>query len=166
MSDSEDSGPSEVEYTRDNRKRPREFSTKAPVARASLIISKKKVRYDPRFECGEFDRVQFNRDYSFIDDMRRDELKQMKKSVRKEQDPNKAGRMPDETNAEIEARAELRQQNIKRMNEGSNPIYLNRNQFKSKVMEKRFEKIKAKGGMKKYLKKRKVKAFKKGLDVE
>jgi hypothetical protein len=118
----------------------------------------------------------------------------LKKAKRKEQDPIKAERIretirnmenqlrsTDELNAEIEAKAELRQENIKRMNEGANPIYLNRSkpifgysllipfileQLKSKIMEKRFDKIKSKGSMKKYLKKRKVKALKKGLNVD
>lgn len=75
MSDSEDSGPEEIEFKREKPSRPREFSTKAPIARNSLIVPKKKVRYDPRFECGDFDRVQFTRDYSFINDMRKNELK-------------------------------------------------------------------------------------------
>lgn len=103
----------------------------------------------------------------------------MKKAYRNEQNPNKAERLrntirdienqlrsADETNAEIEAKAELREQNIRRMNEGMKPIYLNRKKLQTKVMEKRFEKIKSKGSIKTYLKKRKVKAFKKGLNVD
>lgn len=38
-------------------------------------------------------------------------------------------RSADETNAEIEAKAELREENIRRMNEGMKPIYLNRSGF-------------------------------------
>jgi len=142
-------------------------------------VPKKKVRYDPRFECGDFDRIQFTRDYDFINDMRKNELKELKKAGRKEKNPDKADRIretarnlenqlrsTDEVNAEIEAKAELRRENIRRMNEGANPVYLNRKQMKSKIMEKRFEKIKSGGNMKRYLKKRKVKALKKGLDVE
>jgi len=178
MSDSESSS-SETDFKRDNRKRPREVSTKAPIARTLLIVPKKKVRYDPRFECGDFDRIQFTRDYDFINDMRKNELKELKKAGRKEKNPDKADRIretarnlenqlrsTDEVNAEIEAKAELRRENIRRMNEGANPVYLNRKQMKSKIMEKRFEKIKSGGNMKRYLKKRKVKALKKGLDVE
>lgn len=68
----------------------------------------------------------------------------MKKAHRKElgQNAQKAGhikekirnlenqlRSTDEVNAEIEAKAELRQGNIQRMNEGKQPVYLNRSEF-------------------------------------
>ena len=55
-----------------NRKRPREISSKVAVKRNLL---KAKKRYDPRFECGEFDRVQYSRDYEFITHMRKREVK-------------------------------------------------------------------------------------------
>lgn len=71
-------------------------------------------------------------------------FQQLKNSYRKEsgKNPIKAERIresirdlenqlrsTDEVNAEIEAKAELRQQNIQRMNEGKQPIYLNRSEF-------------------------------------
>ncbi|KAI6186841.1 RRNA biogenesis protein RRP36 [Aphelenchoides besseyi] len=179
--ESDDEKPTESGFVRDNRKRPREISSKRPIKHNSLVVVKKKVRYDPRFECGEFDRVQYNRDYAFIDDMRRQELRQLKKAYRKElkEDAERAEqiresarklenqlRTADEINAELEAKSEIRQENIKRMNEGKRPIYLNAKQMKTKIMEKRFDKVKAKGNVKGYLKKRKEKALKKGVNVD
>lgn len=43
-------------------------------------------------------------------------------------------RSADEVNAEIEAKSELRKQNIQRMNRGTNPIYLNKGELHSFLM--------------------------------
>ncbi|KAI6213787.1 RRNA biogenesis protein RRP36 [Aphelenchoides besseyi] len=168
--ESDDEKPTESGFMRDNRKRPREISSKRPIKHNSLVVVKKKVRYDPRYECGEFDRVQFNRDYSNSKKAYRKEVgedgeraEQIRESARKLENQL---RTADEINAELEAKSEIRQENIKRMNEGKRPIYLNAKQMKTKIMEKRFDKVKAKGNVKGYLKKRKEKALKKGINVD
>ncbi|KAI6239219.1 RRNA biogenesis protein RRP36 [Aphelenchoides fujianensis] len=173
----EDQPNDEAEHSRANRKRPRELSSRRPVAHNSLVVVKKKVRYDPRFECGDFDRFQFNRDYAFISDMRKQEVQRLKRAQREAQraEPEKAAeireairtlenqiRATDEQNAEFEAKSEVRAENIRRMNEGKRPIYLNNKQMKTKIMEKRFDKVKEQGNVKGYLKKRKERQLKRG----
>ncbi|KAI6228716.1 RRNA biogenesis protein RRP36 [Aphelenchoides fujianensis] len=154
-----------------------EHSVPAARSHNSLVVVKKKVRYDPRFECGDFDRFQFNRDYAFISDMRKQEVQRLKRAQREAQraEPEKAAeireairtlenqiRATDEQNAEFEAKSELRAENIRRMNEGKRPIYLNNKQMKTKIMEKRFDKVKEQGNVKGYLKKRKERQLKRG----
>ncbi|CAD5232041.1 unnamed protein product [Bursaphelenchus xylophilus] len=167
------------EFKRDNKNRPREMSTKAPIRHNTIIAAKKKKKYDPRFECGEFDEVRFSRDYGFINDMKIKEVNQIKKSLKKG-DIGEADRWEvnetikvmenqirntEDKRAEIETRAELRQSNIERLRSGKKPIFLNRNQLKAKIMEKRFEKLKQTGKAKSYVSKQRTKAQKKGLDV-
>lgn len=154
------------------------MSTKMPLAHNSLIITKKKQRYDPRFECGDFDAVRFSRDYAFINDMKKKEVNTLKRSMKKagEEDRDRIRetikvmenqvRASEDQRAEIETRAEIRAENIKRLRAGQKPLLLNRKQMRVRVMEKKFDKIKEGGSAKQYVKKRRVKAIKKGLDVD
>lgn len=68
-------------------------------------------------------------------------FQQLKNGLREESDPYEAGRISeaiktlknqlrsaDDIAAEIEIKAELREENIRRMNEGKNPHYLNQSE--------------------------------------
>lgn len=53
------------------------MSSKNPVGRFRQIIQTKKIRFDPRFEAkcgGNFDDIKFRNDYSFISDIKKQEI--------------------------------------------------------------------------------------------
>ncbi|CAD5224212.1 unnamed protein product [Bursaphelenchus okinawaensis] len=179
VEDSDDDAAPE-EFKRDGKNRPREISTKKALKHNSIISTKRQKRYDPRFECGDFDEVRFSRDYGFINQMKRDEVSKMKKMLKKgeigEAETSDVKevikvmenqiRTAEDKSDEIETRAELRKTNIDRLRSGKKPIFLNKNQLKTKVIEKRFDRLKKTGKAKTYVMKKKTKAFKKGVDVE
>ncbi|CAG8512064.1 23121_t:CDS:2 [Dentiscutata erythropus] len=80
--------------TRDTRRkhRPMEISSKKPVGRFRQIIeipSHIKKRRDPRFDdlSGKFNEDLFEKSYSFLNEYKRSEIEEVKKSISKERDP-------------------------------------------------------------------------------
>lgn len=76
-------------FERANKNRPREASAKKQVP---LLGKEKKTKKtvaqlhrDPRFDenCGEFDRDQFKANYSFVNDIRDNELTELKKQLKR-----------------------------------------------------------------------------------
>ena len=61
------------------------MSSKRPVGRYKMKTGKKYKPRDPRFDemCGEFNSHAFKQAYSFIDDMKKDELEQLEKKAAK-----------------------------------------------------------------------------------
>lgn len=77
-------------FTRDNKNRPREMSTKRQVSRLREIVSvKKRELRDPRFDglCGTFDEKSFKKNYGFLSKVKENDLKKLKSQLRKTDDP-------------------------------------------------------------------------------
>lgn len=61
-----------------NDKKPREMSWKKPVSKFRKMVDVgANKKFDPRFnpECGEFDAIEFQRNFEFIDELRSQEIK-------------------------------------------------------------------------------------------
>eukprot|EP00163_Fabomonas_tropica_P013635 TRINITY_DN2518_c1_g3_i7.p1 TRINITY_DN2518_c1_g3~~TRINITY_DN2518_c1_g3_i7.p1 ORF type:complete len:337 (-),score=74.43 TRINITY_DN2518_c1_g3_i7:1768-2778(-) len=74
------------EIKRKNKNRPMEMSAKNPVSRfRQVIASSKKKTIDPRFASlsGKLDMEGFDKAYSFLDDYIEDEIKALKKELKK-----------------------------------------------------------------------------------
>lgn len=133
-------------------KRPVELSSKRTNKLQQTQFPTKK-NFDPRFsrECGgQFDKINFHRNYDFLSDMRQREIKEFRKALH---DAKNSGdetailrveknlrRLENQDRAnkkecEMErVRADLRQTNIDRMREGLKPIILTKNE-----LNKRYE---------------------------
>merc|ERR1712059_212703 len=81
-----------VDFKRDNKNRPREMSAKKTVGRFREVVAVAKVvRRDPRFDplCGEFDKEVFKESYKFVNEIKANELTELKKQIREEEDPER-----------------------------------------------------------------------------
>lgn len=84
--------PKETKFKRENKNRPREESSKKPVPRFREIIPvKKKHIRDPRFDslCGTFNEKAFKNSYAFLNDMKENDLKNLQKELKTEEDPKR-----------------------------------------------------------------------------
>ncbi|KAI1719356.1 rRNA biogenesis protein RRP36 domain-containing protein [Ditylenchus destructor] len=167
-------------------KAPREQTSKKPVSKLRQIVDVGyQKRLDPRFsaECGgDFDGEKFNKDYDFLNDLKNNEILELKKAHRtaRREDPEKAARIKTNIlrlenqqksveNSKLykEVRAELRQQNIERMNQGLKPLYLNNQEMKKHYMEKKLGKMSSSSGnMRPYLNRKMQRWEEKHSDVK
>ncbi|KAL3076303.1 hypothetical protein niasHS_013574 [Heterodera schachtii] len=135
--------------SRSNAKRPREEKSTKPPPKLRQIkglegaAKQRNVRFDPRFSssCGQFDEFRFHQDYSFINELRKTDIQELKKAFRRAKREGNSAlsdrircnllRLENQQKAEMERqkmeniRLELRRENIERMNRGERPIYLN-----------------------------------------
>lgn len=117
------------------------MSTRKPIPHHSIVPRKSSKRFDPRFECGEFDAVRFSRDYAFVTDLKQAEIGKLRRALHRGELPDPEAqqqaretirvmenqvRAAQDQSAEIEARAELRTDNIRRLRAGQKPVFLNR----------------------------------------
>lgn len=84
------------QFTRINKNRPRERSAKIKarlIQRQIPNIPQPKQQYsrDPRFDekCGTFDKDQFRNDYKFVEEIKRDERKQLAAEYEETKDGDK-----------------------------------------------------------------------------
>ncbi|KAK0416764.1 hypothetical protein QR680_012670 [Steinernema hermaphroditum] len=172
--DEEDEEAPDNKFKRENRNRPREVSCKKPVSVYRNVygentrISKKKKGFDPRFDgrCGEFDAMEHDEDYNFLNDIRKKEKETLKKEYKKIRmaDPEKAARVKkailamenrEKSRKEVEMKREVveevRQSNIERMHKGMKPIFVSNGQIKRRQLEKKFESLKKTGKLQRYM---------------
>ncbi|XP_046847902.1 ribosomal RNA processing protein 36 homolog [Xenia sp. Carnegie-2017] len=162
---------------RKNKNRPREMSSKRPVSifkQAAPVA--KKVNRDPRFDnlCGKFSKEHFERAYSFVDDIRSREKKEVKNAIKKEKDVNQKSKMNSllqrmEQNEKTRNFNKLRREKIKQKREedlalikqGKRPFYLRKSEKKKLELAEKFNKLKESKKLERYLsKKRKRNATK------
>uniref|UniRef100_A0A1I7T9X5 rRNA biogenesis protein RRP36 n=1 Tax=Caenorhabditis tropicalis TaxID=1561998 RepID=A0A1I7T9X5_9PELO len=180
-------GTSEVDKKRQEEKkkegekggqhRPKEISSKRPVSSFRNIYGDhekgtKKKRWDPRFDsrAGDFKEVCFENNYQFLDEIRSDEMKDLRSefsNARAEGDEKKAARLKntlqkmetrEKTRAEkrrqAETRKELHDDNIERMLRGEAPIFRTKAQVRRIDAEKKFDELKKDNKLDKYMQKK------------
>ncbi|OQR79939.1 ribosomal RNA processing protein 36-like [Tropilaelaps mercedesae] len=171
-------------FKRDNKNRPREVSSKLPVAGVRNIFNvKKKIRADPRFEAG-FDEVQPRnnikaqhkakqrvKDYAFIDKIREEERKQIKQGLAEGElvgaDALKARKLLQKAQSREVSR---RQKNIqKELNDkytaflqnakqaGEQVKYMTKREKRQAELIVKFNELKKSGKLEKYLEKKRKK---------
>lgn len=82
----------QVTFKRANKNRPREMSSKRPIKIINEIsIVKKIMPRDPRFDplCGSFDERSFKSNYSFINDLKKNEKKELQEELEKTENPER-----------------------------------------------------------------------------
>lgn len=82
----------QTSFKRANKNRPREMSSKRPVKIVNDAIPvKKTIPRDPRFDplCGSYDEKSFKSNYGFINELKRNEKKELQKELEATEDPER-----------------------------------------------------------------------------
>lgn len=132
---------------------------------------------DPRFEgdqLTEEDRAQFRRRYGFIDDMQSEELKQLKKAIRREKNGEELERLKYAKNVmesrirserDMDLRRQIKTEHNReqklRAEQGKSTYFLKDSELEKRVQTKKFEDLEKQGALERYMaKKRKRQASK------
>jgi len=164
-------------FKRDNRKRPREMSAKKPVSvLRDLFVTKKRVTRDPRFDkaSGEFDPHLFRREYEFLDEIKKEEYKELRKEVKQQRDPEQLEklrllkqRIENQRRAEEDEehkknlKREVRKTNMGRLKDGKDPFYVKKSEIKRRLYDDKLERLEKQGKLKKHEVRREKKLAKK-----
>merc|ERR1712137_358490 len=158
---------------------PMELSSKKRVGRAKTVVAPKRIKpksVDPRFDerFGAM-KASFAKSYDFIDDIKQEELKKLQKdakssqlteeardnvlrakSILEDQLRSKKNRMQFE-----QLRGEKRRQEAALVAKGRKPFFAKKSDLKQELKERKFEELKKKGQLEKWMaKKSKRKASK------
>lgn len=80
------------QFKRENKNRPREMSSKIPTPMLNICTDNKRTQIrDPRFDplCGTYDAKKFNNHFKFINELKDNEYKTLKKELEETDDPVK-----------------------------------------------------------------------------
>ncbi|KAJ6638065.1 Ribosomal RNA processing protein 36 like [Pseudolycoriella hygida] len=165
-----------TEFKRENKNRPREMSSKRPVPLLGNDKGKAKeiakaVR-DPRFDpnCGEFNATKFKENFSFVADIKANELNELKAKLKESNDPKEIKkikfliqRMQNQNLEEKKRKArehlmDEEKQEIKRAKaEMRMPIYSSNKERRARELVAQYLELKNSGKLDKHLEKRRKK---------
>lgn len=166
----------ETDFKRANKNRPRETSSKIPNARFINNAEVKKGPRDPRFDhlCGSFNEKAFKNAYSFINDIRISEKDQLKRELKTETDPSRQEkikyliqRMENQDREEQRQKLETEKnimkhkEEIELLNKGIKPWHQNKAEERTLKLVSKFEELKKKGQVRKFIEKRRLKCLRK-----
>lgn len=159
-----------VSHKRENKNRPREMSSKKPVSRLRQVIPvKKRMTRDPRFDelSGTFNQEKFEKVYSFLDEVKANEKKQLQKELKKTKQPERKQQLDSLLKRMEQQEAAKKSLDIKRdaerkrkkaelelVKQGKRPFYLKKSVKKKLELAEKFQKLKSSGKLEQYLKKR------------
>lgn len=159
------------EFKRANKNRPREVSSKRPEP-AKVKKGNKWEARDPRFDslCGEFDDKRFRKSYSFLEEIRQKEKKQLIRQLKAEEDVEKRKRikavlqrMKNKEKDEMkkskkeEQAAIEREEKIKLLQEGKKPHFRTKLESKVANLVEQYSELKKKGKLQKHIEKQRKK---------
>ncbi|KAK9455130.1 hypothetical protein V1511DRAFT_499551 [Dipodascopsis uninucleata] len=146
------------ERRRKSKHAPQEISSKKPVSRYREIVETPKIaRRDPRFESlsGKFNEAQFRKNYSFIDNYREQELKELGEQIKKTKNLDDAERLMKqyqslESKLQTSKRKEFEHRVLKEyeakerelVKQGKRPFYLKRADKRKLVLTEKFAQMK------------------------
>lgn len=156
-----------ADFKRENKNRPREMSAKKPVTRFKEVMQvKKKIVRDPRFDslCGTFDQKQFRKSYGFLSDMKKNDLKELKKQLGEAKDPkmiNKLKYLVQRLENQLREERRRHQQEEKKYQEkkemveaikrGKKPSFKKKSEKKVLDLVSQYEQLKKSGKLKKHI---------------
>jgi len=159
---------------RENKNRPREISSKKKVPRLRQVIPvKKQMSRDPRFDelSGTFNQEMFDKAYSFLNDVKANEKKQLKKEFQKTKDPERKQQVDSllkrmehqdaakkSADAKREAERKRKKAELELVKQGKRPFYLKKSEKKKLELAEKFKTLKSSGKLEHYLKKKGKKA--------
>ncbi|KAJ8949226.1 hypothetical protein NQ318_022738 [Aromia moschata] len=158
---------------RENKNRPREISSKIrrkqigkELNTKDIAVVKKVLPRDPRFDplCGQYDDNIFKRNYKFVNDIRKDEKKQLEKELksctnteRKKTIKFLIQRIDNQIREEIKRDAEHgkkfeEKQNIRdQLKKGEKPVFKKKSVKKLEGLIERFEELKKTNKLRKHI---------------
>jgi ribosomal RNA-processing protein 36 len=168
-----------VKKTKQEKNAPLEISASKRVSRkvhiAALVQKANTGRgRDPRFEQmgnGEFNEVAYRKNYSFLEERREDEIKQLEKDSKKKAMGNNTREMlreklkllrSEQKQDVLRGRALAVEQKFKkeensRVRQGKNRYYMKPGELRKAVMKDKFEYLQGTGKLKKFMDKRRKK---------
>ncbi|CAG8571092.1 27708_t:CDS:2 [Gigaspora margarita] len=142
---------------RTSKHRPMEISSKKPVGRFRQIIeipSHIRKRRDPRFDdlSGKFNEDLFEKSYDFLNEYKRSEIEEIKKSINKEKDPEEKQKLQQLLNKlqsriahenNLKRKKELKRERKKKEHEliaqGKTPFYIKKSEEKKLELVDKFK---------------------------
>ncbi|PXF49828.1 Ribosomal RNA processing protein 36-like [Gracilariopsis chorda] len=167
--------PPKSTSTRKKKSRPREISSRRPVPvgrerclgiDSGVEHSRSVKKFDPRFEehCGELREGHIERNYAFIQSLRASERKQLENAVKANPiDEEALGKLRSMEQDEVRRRAIERRRDIMKnfrkeekeaVKRGKQPYFLKEKDIRKLEVKAKFDDLKKKGGIKKYIQKR------------
>ncbi|GAB0100437.1 ribosomal RNA processing protein 36 homolog [Sergentomyia squamirostris] len=150
-------------FKRENKNRPREMSFRKPVSTQQKKKNTNPAR-DPRFDeqCGDFDRQIFKKRYSFVEDLKAKEVKELRASLKKTDDPEEKAKIRHliqrlENQLRESAKEKTSTAPQETDGEPSSVQFTNKKQQKLKKLVNQFEELKQAGKLKKHIEKRRKK---------
>lgn len=148
------------EFNRSNKHAPTEISSKKAVSRKREVVPVPKREYrDPRFESntGILDQSQVQKAYSFLDDYREDEMRELKNAIKTAKDEDSKEKlkrallsMESKKRAQIRKNKEQeildkhRKEEKEAVKQGKKPFYLKKGEQKKRVLLDQYGELKGK----------------------
>lgn len=164
-------GPRKVnkktDFKRENKNRPREISSKKPVSRFREVVQVKKyIPRDPRFDslCGTYDQRKFKRNYGFINEIKENDIKELKKELTESKDPKRIKqikyliqrlenqlREEKRRNLEEQKNYEERKEITEAIRRGEKPVFKKKSEKRILNLVSQYEELKNSGKLKKHI---------------
>ncbi|KAJ8674296.1 hypothetical protein QAD02_005558 [Eretmocerus hayati] len=165
-------------FKRENKNRPREESAKKQVPRFREVIPVRKLQRprDPRFDrlCGTFNEKAFKNSYSFLLDVKKNDLKKLKKELENEEDPKQIkkikyliqrleNQLREEERKETKSAKEKeeKQRLVQAIKSGEKPIFKKKSEKRLVNLVSQYEELKNSGKLKKHIQRIRKKKLKK-----
>jgi len=148
------------DFNRTNKHAPAEVSSKKAVSRRREVVPvAKRIYRDPRFDpvSGPVDEVKFRKAYSFLDDYREDEMKELKAAIKTTKDEDAKEKlkrtlmaMESRKKAQVskdkerEVLEKHRKEEKELVRQGKKPYYLKKPELKKRVLVERYGQMKGK----------------------
>ncbi|XP_044745476.1 ribosomal RNA processing protein 36 homolog [Coccinella septempunctata] len=162
-----------TDFKRTNKNRPREMSSKIRVrAQLPSVRTKKNVPRDPRFDsmCGDYDGKEFRENYKFINDMRKNEKKELEKELAITSDPERKTQIKfliqriGNQIREAEKTEKLELQKLEesreireKLQKGEKPIFKRKSEKRVGELLNKYEELKKSNKLQKHIEKRRKK---------
>jgi ribosomal RNA-processing protein 36 len=165
-------------FKRENKNRPQEISSKKAVSRKRIVVElpHKEKRVDPRFDpmCGTFHKDMYEKAYSFIDDYKDKEMKDLKKQIERSKNPEKIAALRQEYDRlkqkriqesrkkqSEEVKRQWKKEEQEKVKDGKRPYFPKKSDFKRMELEKVYEKAKESGTVDKLMARKRKRTEKK-----
>ncbi|XP_011504017.1 PREDICTED: ribosomal RNA processing protein 36 homolog [Ceratosolen solmsi marchali] len=169
-----------IKFKRENKNRPREETSKKQVSRFREVIPvKKRMIRDPRFDslCGQFNPKAFKNSYSFLTEVRENDLKNLKRELEIEKDDKQIKKIEyliqrlqnqlTEENKQVEREQKVKEENqeiVSAIKTGRKPNFKKKSNKRIMNLTCQYEELKKTGKLKKYIERLRKKKIKKDTD--
>lgn len=156
-----------TEFKRENKNRPREISSKKPVSRFREVVQVKKyIPRDPRFDnlCGMYNPKKFKRNYGFINEIKENDIKELKKELTESKDPKKINKIKyliqrlenqlrEEKRRDLEEQKEYEEKKeiAEAIRRGEKPVFKKKSEKRILNLVSQYEELKNSGKLKKHI---------------